>query len=494
VEQVQGIVRIANRYKIPLFTISTGKNFAYGGPSPNLRGCVTLDLKRMNRILEVNEDRNFALVEPGVTYFDLYRYIQERDLKVWIDCPDPGWGSPVGNALDHGVGYTMQAFRDHFSAHCGMEVVLANGEVLRTGMGALPGAGSWQEYKHGFGPDPSGLFGQGNFGIVTKMGFRLMPQPEAYYIGKISVPKRLDLIPMVKALNYLSDSGLIGEPLFGTPMNALRGNADFRAVLAKPGGPTDTEFDRFAADNNLHAWEVELQFYGPERTNLANWEYAKDLFRQRVPGARAYEGKSFRIPVSREQLLVKNEMPYPSSAPYDPAFGVPNLKNWRYLGRAAGSPDGKLTGDAGFYPIIPRQGQEILKFQRIFGDAPPGHLSAHEYRRRNRADGRAHYTRVIFSNRLPDARIPLHLAFRQGTQRTRPSRIAGHGRGGGRARLGDYRSPPVYQDIVASAYSFGEHALRRFHETLKDAVDPNGILSPGRGGVWPALHRKHRRV
>jgi len=104
VEQVQAIVRVANRYKIPLFAISTGRTFAYGGPSANLSGSVTVDLKRMNRVLEVNEDRNCVLVEPGVSYFGLYRYIQERGLKVWIDCPDPGWGSPVGNSLDHGIG------------------------------------------------------------------------------------------------------------------------------------------------------------------------------------------------------------------------------------------------------------------------------------------------------------------------------------------------------------------------------------------------------
>ena len=52
-EQVQAIVRTANKYKIPLYAISTGKNFAYGGPSPNVRGSVSVDLKRMNRMLEV---------------------------------------------------------------------------------------------------------------------------------------------------------------------------------------------------------------------------------------------------------------------------------------------------------------------------------------------------------------------------------------------------------------------------------------------------------
>jgi len=60
------------------------------------------------------------------------------------------------------------------------------------------------------------------------------------------------------------------------------------------------------------------------------------------------------------------------------------------------------------------------------------------------------------------------------------------------AGLGDYRAPPILQDDVADQYSFNNHVLRRFNETMKDAVDPNGILSPGRGGVWPKAHRKLR--
>src|SRR6202453_2742733 len=133
VEQVQQIVRIANQYKIPLYAISTGRNLGYGGSAPVYSGCVIVDLKRMNRILEVSEDHASVLVEPGVSYFDLYRHIKERKLKVWVDVPDPGWGSLVGNALDHGGGYTRPYFRNHFDAHCGMEVVLPNGELIRTG-------------------------------------------------------------------------------------------------------------------------------------------------------------------------------------------------------------------------------------------------------------------------------------------------------------------------------------------------------------------------
>jgi FAD/FMN-containing dehydrogenase len=183
VEQIQAVVRIANQYKIPLWTISTGKNLGYGGSAPLLGGSVVLDLKRMNRVLEVNDKNHYALVEPGVSYFDLYRYIQDHKLKVWIDPPDPGWGSPMGNSLERGGGYTPM--HDHFDAVCGMEVVLPNGELMRTGMGALPGAKTWQQYKYGFGPYIQGAFSQSSLGIVTKMGVWLYPEPEAYLLGTV---------------------------------------------------------------------------------------------------------------------------------------------------------------------------------------------------------------------------------------------------------------------------------------------------------------------
>ena len=158
VEQVQAIVKAANRFGIPLFPISTGKNLGYGGSAPNMSGSVIVDLKLMNRVLEVDDKRNFCIVEPGVSYFDLYNYIQEKGLNLMMDVPDPGWGSPLGNALDHGVGYTWGNYRDHFGSHCGMEVVLPNGELLRTGMAAVPGAETWGENKYGYGAHVDGLF------------------------------------------------------------------------------------------------------------------------------------------------------------------------------------------------------------------------------------------------------------------------------------------------------------------------------------------------
>jgi 4-cresol dehydrogenase (hydroxylating) len=248
-EQVQAIMRIANRYHIPMYPISTGRNLGYGGAAPVLSGSVVLDLKRMNRILEVSERNAYALVEPGVSYFDLYRHIRQNRLKLWVDVPDPGWGSPLGNALERGAGYTLSPYRDHWAAHCGLEVVLANGDLVRTGMGALPGAQTWQQFQYGYGPSVDGLFSQGNFGVVTKMGFWLLAEPEAYRTGRVFVPRHADLTALVDTLAYLMNTGIMNSMtrlesplLFGTVIGGPP-NPGVQALLSRPGGATTQQLE-----------------------------------------------------------------------------------------------------------------------------------------------------------------------------------------------------------------------------------------------------------
>src|SRR6476646_8699669 len=65
-EQVREIVKIANEFRVPLYPISTGRNLGYGGAAPALSGSVVLDLKRMNRILEIDERNSCVRVAPGV--------------------------------------------------------------------------------------------------------------------------------------------------------------------------------------------------------------------------------------------------------------------------------------------------------------------------------------------------------------------------------------------------------------------------------------------
>jgi FAD/FMN-containing dehydrogenase len=475
VEEVQEVVRIANRYRIPLYPISTGRNLGYGGSAPNYSGSVVVDLKRMNRVLDVNERNASALVEPGVSYFDLYQYIQERKLKVWLDVPDPGWGSPIGNSLDRGGGYTMSAFRMHFDAHCGMEVVLPNGEVMRTGMGALPGAKSWQEFKWSFGPWVDGLFSQSNFGIVTKMGFWLMPEPEAYMACDVSVPRHRDLIPLIDTLNYLENSTITnGMPDLTSPVmrmvatpNTPPITPELRQLIDKAIDGDPSGLDEFGRSQGLPAWTLKVKFYGPARTVPLQWEFCKERF-AKIPGATFHDGELIRFPLTPAQ---KDKISVAEA-------GTPALSIWGLISRS----EQNLTpqyGHQGFSPIVPRSGEAIFEANRIFAEArrthglplPPYSIPFFFWHRS-----------LVFIFLFPVTRD-------QKENRKSREAIAQLVEVAAKAGFGEYRAAPAYQDLIMKTYSFNDNALLRFHETLKDAVDPNGILSPGRYGIWP----KHLR-
>jgi len=55
--------------------------------------------------------------------------------------------------------------------------------------------------------------------------------------------------------------------------------------------------------------------------------------------------------------------------------------------------------------------------------------------------------------------------------------------------FGEYRTHLLLQDQVAATYNWNNSSLMRFQEVLKDSLDPNGILAPGRSGIWPKKYR-----
>ena len=477
VEEVSKVVRAANNFKIPIFPIATGRNLGYGGCAPNLTGSVVLDLKRMNRIIEVDDKRHFAIVEPGVAYFDLYRHIQERGLKVWVDVPDPGWGSVMGNALDHGVGYTYGPYRDHFYSHCGMEVVLPDGEIMRTGMGALPNAKTWAEYHYGAGPYVDGLFGQGNFGVVTKMGFHLMPAPEAYMNATVTVLRRNDIVPLIEGGNLLEHAGVIGMPNYRSALGGPGAAADpqLAALMARPGGAPVAELEEYAARTNRGFFALQLQFYGGAKVVQAQWEYAKEVF-SGIRGVRFQDGDFIKFPATPEQLDRAHKV----------AIGIPNLSQFTIGARSAINPS-PADGHLWFSPLIPKSGEAVLEAQDVFMRAfrdmgEPSMVSPFSM------PATWMYRTFIFIMGFP--------VYRNNVERNKKTRqvfshliqvAAEHG-------WGEYRTPPAFQQQVTDAYSFNNHALRRFQEKLKDAVDPNGIISAGRYGIWPKQMRGQKRA
>ncbi len=489
VEQVQSIVRTANRYKVPLYPISTGRNLGYGGSAPAYSGCVVVDLKRMNRILDVDEDNASCLVEPGVSYFDLYRHIEERGYKVWVDVPDPGWGSLIGNALDRGGGYTRAQFRNHFDAHCGMEIVLPNGELMRTGMGALPGAKTWQQYKTGFGPWIDGMFSQSNFGIITKMGFWLMPRPEAFLSGTVLAGKRDDLHELVRVLTRLENGGITnGMPDLGSPLLGIQTIEEYaRSMADEPQPPVDRELaalrDRAEAGDiraleaygerkGLAYWTFKLKFYGPAKVVAAQWEHCKEAF-SAIRGVRFSDGKLLRLPVSAQERLDVHW----------PELGIPTLNMYSIGARSSTNPN-PTHGHMWFSPIIPRTADAVFEANKVFAAAA------------------RQFDLPVLRFSLPSCYWERAFIFIFGFPVTtdiatnRKNRAAFHALIDTAARhgWGEYRTAPAYQDAVMSVYSFNNHALLRFHEAVKDAIDPNGIISPGRYGIWPRHLRKATRT
>ena len=116
VPDVQAIMRLCNEFEIPVWPFSIGRNVGYGGAAPRVPGSLGLDMGRnMNKILNVDVDGAYALVEPGVTFFDLHDYLVKNNLRdrLWIDVPDLGGGSVLGNTCERGVGYTP--YGDHYS-------------------------------------------------------------------------------------------------------------------------------------------------------------------------------------------------------------------------------------------------------------------------------------------------------------------------------------------------------------------------------------------
>jgi 4-cresol dehydrogenase (hydroxylating) len=205
-EEVQRIVQIANKYSTPVFPISQGKNWGLGSKLPVTEGCVLVDLRRMNRIHEVNVQHHYAVIEPGVSQKQLYQYLLDHQLPLRLNVIGSGSEtSLLGNALERGIGY----FATKAESLSGLQIILGNGEILKTGFGHFPQSKTTHHYRHGIGPSLDGLFVQSNFGIVTRGAVDLIPMSEAHFSFLISVEKDLDLSALIDALASLRRQSIV---------------------------------------------------------------------------------------------------------------------------------------------------------------------------------------------------------------------------------------------------------------------------------------------
>ncbi len=256
-EQVQAIVRIAATHGVVLYPISRGKNWGYGDACAPTGGNAIVDLGRMNRIIEVSDELCYAVIEPGVTQGQFYQYLRDNHPNLWFDASGAGLeASLVGNTLDRGFGHTRYA--DHFATACGLEVVLASGEVMRTGHWHYEHAKTAQVYRYGTGPFLDGLFAQSNLGIVTRMGLWLMPKPESFTTFYLRMPDDEHLEQAIDRIRPLRLDGTINA--------ALHIANDMRIISARgryPWDQTDNIMpmpadlrEKIRHDNGIGQWNV----------------------------------------------------------------------------------------------------------------------------------------------------------------------------------------------------------------------------------------------
>ena len=172
-EEVQGIMRICNRYEVPVVTINTGSNMC-GVCVPNWADSLVLDLKRLNRILDIDEKNMTAVIQPHVTIARLQSETMKMGLWNGGTPLAPSSVGLISNMLFNGIWQSALAYGPGYRSLANITVVLPNGDVIHTGSTAIPDAGdfAWT----GPGPDLKGLFeftAYGSLGVVTEATVKL---------------------------------------------------------------------------------------------------------------------------------------------------------------------------------------------------------------------------------------------------------------------------------------------------------------------------------
>lgn len=487
IEQIQKILAVANQYGIPLWPVSQGKNWGYGGASAAVDHSVILGLEKMNKILEVNVELAFAVIEPGVTFRQLHSYLVENNIPLWIDCTDgPPEGSIMGNSLERGIGETD--YGDHFGNICGMEVILPDGSIIRTGGGPMENFRSWNTYKWGVGPSLDGLFSQSNFGIVTKMGVWLRPKPEKFLSCLFELKNPEDFPLLIDGLRNLQLQGVLQSKVhlinevatravsvedYSDPEQTLRGyklpSWSFAAGLY--GSKDQARINARSIRATLGPLgtlqfidETKLKFINRLSRRLRSWKKGKTLNGLADWICRSLIGK----PLPLMEIL-------PHVHAIEQGYPSDHFVKHAYLKSKTPKPK---TGDADpvrdncglvwFGPMVPLTGHDVSELLA---------LTEPLYKKYNFE----FYVALMVGN--PRTAIVLLSIF---YDKTNPSETAraeelyfALGKMTQEHGYQQYRTSTLYMDkVLATAPEF-----LAFCQKLKKTIDPNGILAPGKYGI-----------
>jgi len=331
-------------------------------------------------------------------------------------------------------------------------------------MGAIPNSRAWHLYRRGLGPTLEPMFIQSNYGIVTKMGVWLLPKPQCYMPIWIRGWKDYDLGPMSDVMREL----LLDRTIEGLPqiLNTLliASVVSDRIDWYDGDGPIpDDVIDRIARELDIGRWSIRTALYADEPVVDHRFKKIKEAF-ERIPGVTVWGEKRDPDKVA--------ELPDPGERVL---AGVPNLD----INRMTAWYGGEEGGHIGFSPIAALTGRDAIEVRDLLRRLVEEEAGLDYIAGMNLVNARSfvHVTLIIFDTKdeekMRGAYATAQLLVREA----------------GKLGYGEYRAHLSFMDLASDQYSFNDNVYRRFCETIKDAVDPNGILAPGRHGVWPASMR-----
>ncbi len=253
------VIQLINEARVEdlkLYPISCGRNWGYGTKLPASDNNMIVDLGQMNRILEIDLEHGYCVIEPGVTQQQLYNAL--KDTEYYFDMTgSSSQTSVLGNIIERGVGYQKQR-TELLNA---LEVVTGTGKVLKTGMWAQTEESIAHLYTKGLGPNLTEVFTQSNFGIVTKASIKILKKPQSGLTFNIGITHS-DLGSVVEVIKGFIEQGVIQ----GIPHIASRSRFESTVKplvyreLYNEGASLD--YDRFASEVFDRDWYIVGKIQG----------------------------------------------------------------------------------------------------------------------------------------------------------------------------------------------------------------------------------------
>ena len=217
VDDVAAVMRVASAHRTPVAT--QGGRTGLAGAANAVDGCLLLSTERMNRIVEIDTVEQVAVVEPGVTNAELSRAVLEKGLYY---PPDPSsWESSTigGNVATDAGGLCCVKYGVTSDFVRGLEVVLASGEVLRTGRRTAKGVAGY---------DLTALLvgSEGTLGVVTEVILALRPAPEPALTAAAAFDSGEEALAAAAAIMSSGSRPSLLEFIDGTTVRAIQNHKD----------------------------------------------------------------------------------------------------------------------------------------------------------------------------------------------------------------------------------------------------------------------------